>query len=174
MTLGVIVFALVAALVVGLLGALLFIVFCVGIALIILLPTLFFTTFLATFIWLWGVGAYYIVKKFNEKKIPGVHTGFVEGMTGSDGPLGDLGALKGGATSGNVQKSGENGEKGEKGEQKQLNGVTEKVPGGNKVGDATKASEGIKDKANPDQVTKTAKGATGGVTGAAPVSVPGT
>jgi len=80
MTVTVFVFALIAAILVGVLGALLFTVFCVGIALIVLLPTLFITTFAATFIFLWGVGAYYLIKWFNEKDIPGIHTGFVEGV----------------------------------------------------------------------------------------------
>ena len=80
MTLTVFVFALVAALLIGVLGALLFTAFCVGIALIILLPTLFITTFGATFVWLWGVGAYYLIKWFNQKEIPGIHTGFVDGV----------------------------------------------------------------------------------------------
>ena len=58
----------------GLLGALLFIVVAVGFALIILLPLLFFTTLVATFLWLWGMGTYYILKYFNKKDIPGLHT----------------------------------------------------------------------------------------------------
>lgn len=80
MTLTVFVFALVAALLIGVLGALLFTAFCVGVALLVLLPTLFITTFGATFIWLWGLGAYYLVKWFNQKEIPGIHTGFVDGV----------------------------------------------------------------------------------------------
>lgn len=72
MTLTVFVFSLIVALLVGVLGALLFTVFCVGVALIILLPTLFITTFAASFIFLWGVAAYYIVKWFNEKPVPGL------------------------------------------------------------------------------------------------------
>lgn len=59
-----------------------FTVVCVGIALIILLPTLFITTFAAAFIWLWGVGAYFIVKWFNKKEIPGIHKPLGEGMKG--------------------------------------------------------------------------------------------
>ena len=80
MSLTVFVFALVAALLIGVLGALLFTAFCVGIALLVLLPTLFITTFGATFVWLWGVGAYYLIKWFNQKEIPGIHTGFVDGV----------------------------------------------------------------------------------------------
>jgi hypothetical protein len=80
MTITVVLFALIAGLLVGLIGALLFIVFALGFALVILLPTLFFTTFAATFIFLFGLGAYYIVKWFNEKSIPGIHTPLTEGV----------------------------------------------------------------------------------------------
>lgn len=100
MTISVVIVAILAGLIIGLLGAVLFIVFAVGFALIILLPTLFIAASIATFIWLWGMGAYYIVKKFNEKKIPGIHTDFKEGVsdsikgqlsgiTGEGGPQGD-------------------------------------------------------------------------------------
>jgi len=85
MTVGVLAFSLVAALVVAVLGALLFSVFCIGVALIILLPTLFITTFAAAFIWLWGIGAYYILKWFNEKDLPGIHTGVAEGQLNQSG-----------------------------------------------------------------------------------------
>jgi hypothetical protein len=85
MTVGVAIFALVAALLIAVVRALLFIVFCVGVALIILLPTLFITTFAAAFIWLWGVGAYYILKHFNQTDIPGIHTGLDEGLVDQSG-----------------------------------------------------------------------------------------
>jgi hypothetical protein len=80
MTITVAIFAIIAALLIGLLGALVFIVFAIGFALIILLPTLFFTTAVATFLFLFGLGAYYIVKWFNEKEIPGIHTDLVGGI----------------------------------------------------------------------------------------------
>ena len=89
MTLTVFVFSLVAALLVGVLGALLFTVFCVGVALIILLPTLFITTFAASFVFLWGVCAYYIVKWFNEKSVPGIHTSLGDGVSEKAGGLTD-------------------------------------------------------------------------------------
>jgi hypothetical protein len=79
MSLTVLVFALLAGIIVGVVGALLFTVFCVGVALLVLLPTLFMTTFAACFIFLWGLGAYYIVKWFNQKDIPGIHTDVVGG-----------------------------------------------------------------------------------------------
>ena len=92
MTITVAVFALVAALLLGLLGALLFIALCVGIALIFVLPTLFFTTMVATFLWLWGVGTYYIVKWFNQKEIPGIHKP-LSTVLDSSGKNAQLGAL---------------------------------------------------------------------------------
>lgn len=66
LTVGVLVFSLVAALVVAVLAALLFTVFCVGFALLILLPTLFITTFTGVGVWLWGWGAYHVVKWFGS------------------------------------------------------------------------------------------------------------
>ena len=79
MSLTVLVFALIAGILVGVVGALLFTVTCVGIALLVLLPVLFFTTFAACFIFLWGLGAYFIIKWFNKKDVPGIHTGMGEG-----------------------------------------------------------------------------------------------
>lgn len=89
MTLTVFIFALLAGILVGVLGALLFIVAAVGFALIVLLPVLFFTTGAAVFIWLWGMGAYFIVKWFNQKDVPGVHTDLAGGLSKATG-LGDL------------------------------------------------------------------------------------
>ena len=80
MSLTVLVFALLAGILVGLIGALLFTVFCLGFALLVLLPTLFFTTFAASFIFLWGLGAYYIIKWFNQKEVPGIHTDLKGGL----------------------------------------------------------------------------------------------
>lgn len=85
MTITVVVFSLLGALLIGLLGALVFIVVTVGFALLILLPTIFITTFAAAFIWLWGVGAYYIIKWFNQKDVPGIHTSWKEGLSGLGG-----------------------------------------------------------------------------------------
>ena len=61
-----------------------FIVVAAGFALIILLPTLFFTTLVATFLWLWGMGTYYILKYFNKKDIPGIHTPLKDLAGGSE------------------------------------------------------------------------------------------
>jgi len=91
MTITVAVFALVAGLLVGLVGAVLFIAAAAGFALIILLPVLFFTTFAGVAVFLWGLGAYFIVKWFNQKEVPGIHTdveGGVSKQLGLDGLLG--------------------------------------------------------------------------------------
>ena len=80
MSITVLVFALLVGIIVGVLGAVLFTVFCLGLALIVLLPTLFITTFAGTFVFLWGLGAYYIVKWFNQKEVPGIHEGGKESM----------------------------------------------------------------------------------------------
>ena len=187
MTITVVVFALLAGLIIGLVGAVLFIVVCVGFALIILLPTLFLTTAAATFIWLWGIGGYYILKKFNKKEIPGIHTDMKGGpaglkeqlgaITGEGGPQGD--------PNGHEEKPAE-GEAKENGKPKEANGAP-KYPGGYKAG-AGKHMNGAADKVssvgkasgvdvgNPKEaadvgkqagkVTNAAQGVKGGVTGA--------
>ena len=195
MTITVVVFALLAGLIIGLVGALLFIVVCVGFALIILLPTLFFTTAAATFIWLWGLAGYYIIKKYNKKEIPGIHTDLksapeglreqLGALTGAGGPQGDP---NGDSNGGEKQANGgakENGAK-ENGKPKEANGAP-KHPGGYKGG-ATKQMNGAADKVgsagkasgvdvgNPKEaadvgkhagkVTNAAQGVKGGVTGA--------
>ena len=148
MTVTVFVFALLAALVIGLLGALLFTAFCVGIALLVLLPTLFITSFGAAFIWLWGVGAYYIIKWFNQKEIPGIHTGFVEGIMGKiDDNISQRsesaanGEAKDTHSHSQPKKLEPNPEhKSEKKTSHKSNGVAEKLPGVDKVGDLGKAT----------------------------------
>lgn len=64
-SLTVFIFALVVGLLVGLLGAVAFTLFAVGLALMVVLPTIFFTTMGATFLFLWGLGGYYILKWAN-------------------------------------------------------------------------------------------------------------
>ena len=96
LTIGVGCFALIAGLVIGLVGALLFIVAMVGVALVIVLPTLFVTTFAAAFIWLWGMGLYYIVKWFNEKPVPGIHTSLKDGIMKQSGLQGIQDSIMGG------------------------------------------------------------------------------
>ena len=99
MTITVVIFALLAGILVGLIGALLFIVFAVGVALLFLLPVLFFTTAAAVFFWLWGMGTYYIVKWFNEKDVPGIHTSVKEGAMQASG-MRDLPGLNGDSLTG--------------------------------------------------------------------------
>ncbi|KAF2181664.1 hypothetical protein K469DRAFT_740615 [Zopfia rhizophila CBS 207.26] len=69
-TLTVFVFSLIAALLIGLLAALLFTAFMIGVALLVILPTVFITTFAGSFLFLWGLGGYYILKWFNEGEVP--------------------------------------------------------------------------------------------------------
>lgn len=108
MSVTVFIFALLAGILVGVLGALLFVVAAVGFALLILLPILFFTTGAAVFIWLWGVGAYYIVKWFNQKDVPGIHSDAAGGLAKATG-LSDLPGLNG-TPLGNANASGESGD----------------------------------------------------------------
>lgn len=191
MTISVVVFALLAGLIIALVGAVLFIVVCVGFALIILLPTLFLTTAAATFIWLWGVGGYYILKKFNKKEIPGIHTDLKGGPGGLKEQLGAItgdGGPQGDPSGGEKQANGhaeENGAAKENGKPKETNGGP-KYPGGYKAG-ATKHANGAADKVgsvgkasgvdvgNPKEaadvgkhagkVTNAAQGVKGGVSG---------
>lgn len=178
MTITVFVFALVAALLIGVLGALLFTAFCVGIALLVLLPTLFITTFAGAFIFLWGVGAYYLVKWFNQKEIPGIHTSLTDMGKSSSG---EESAENGGAMEPRGdQKRLEEGHKEHKenkaANKKQPNGVLNKVPAVDKVGDVGKSTgldvggvSDVKKKADVGNVTKTAD--VGGVAGKLPGGV---
>ena len=186
MTITVVVFALLAGLIIGLVGAVLFIVVCVGFALIILLPTLFFTTAAATFIWLWGVAGYYIIKKYNKKEIPGIHTDLKDAPEGLREQLGALTGAGGPQGDPNGGEKQANGGAKENGKPKEANG-TPKHPGGykggaakqmngaaDKVGSAGKASgvdvgnpkEGADVGKHAGKVTNAAQGVKGGVTGA--------
>ncbi len=150
MTIGVLVFSLVAALVIGVLGALVFTVVCVGFALLILLPTLFITTFAGAFIWLWGVGAYYILKWFNKKDLPGVDGKMGESMGlpalgGGDGPREEGKAEKGKKEANGTPKKGHaNGSAGKTdgggADKAQVNGTVGKLAGGDKLGNVGKAT----------------------------------
>ena len=137
------------------------------------------------------MGGYYILKKFNKKEIPGIHTDIKDApagiqeqlgaITGQGGPQGDPnGAEK--DTNGGAK---ENGSPKENGKPKEANGGP-KHPGGYKGG-ATKHANGVADKvgsvgkasgvdvANPKEaadvgkhagkVTNAAQGVKGGVTG---------
>ena len=186
MTISVAVFAVIVAIIFAVLGSVLFILFWVGVALIFLLPTLFVTTGIATFVWLWGVATYYILKHFNEKPIPGIHTSLKDGIIdnlGADNEithqLADLtgqkiegsGEQKGAQERQEVEeqqqqkkktkKEGANEEAGDK----QKGGMNGHAPDpkkaadlGKHAGKATDAASGAKDKAS---------GATGTVTGVA-------
>jgi len=66
-SLTVFIFALVVGLLVGVIGAVAFTLFAVGLALMVVLPTVFFTTMGATFLFLWGLGGYYILKWANSE-----------------------------------------------------------------------------------------------------------
>jgi energy-coupling factor transporter transmembrane protein EcfT len=174
-TITVFVFSLIAALLIALLVALLFTVFMVGMALLVVLPTVFLTTMAASFIFLWGMGGYYILKWFGE---PG---GAADGEA-----IGDkLNSLTGGRLGFLMEGAKENsapndhlhggpkyeGEKGSKEEKQGLidgDGPAKDVT--KKVGDvtgtakgATKQLDGVKGKAGG--ATGTAKGAVSGVTG---------
>ena len=175
MTITVFVFALVAALLIGLLGALVFTVFCVGIALLVLLPTLFITTFAGAFIFLWGLCAYYLIKWFNQKEIPGIHTSFSDA---GKGLLGEESTSNGEAKEPRPEQKKLEGEHKEQksGEKKQLNGVAGKVPAADKVGNVGKSTglddgglADVKKKVDVGNVTKTAD--VGGVAGKVPGGV---
>jgi len=94
MSVTVAIFSLLAGIIVGVVGALLFTVFCLGVALIFLLPTLFMTTFAATFVFLWGLGAYYLMKWFDQKDVPDVNAGPTSAVTKQAG-LSGVPALNG-------------------------------------------------------------------------------
>lgn len=64
----VLIFSLLVGIILGVLAAVLFTVFCVGIALTIVLPVIMFTTAAACFLFLWGLGGYYILKWANGDK----------------------------------------------------------------------------------------------------------
>jgi len=69
-TITVFVVSLVAALLIGLIAALLFTVFMLLVSLFIILPTVFMTTIGATFLFLWGLGGYFVLKWFNDGETP--------------------------------------------------------------------------------------------------------
>lgn len=103
MTITVAILALVIGLLVGLIGAVLFILGAVGFSLAFLLPTLFLTTAAGVAIWLFGMGAYYIIKWFNEKEVPGIHKPLGESLQNSTGLSMDS------LTGGGAGKTEENG-----------------------------------------------------------------
>ncbi|KAL8923664.1 MAG: hypothetical protein Q9172_003015 [Xanthocarpia lactea] len=158
MTITVVVFSIIAALILALLAAVVFSVACVGFALIILLPTLFITTAAASFIWLWGVGAYYILKWFNKKEIPGIHKPMDDGLgnelgldalTGDKSPPPQPKKANGHAANGSANGHANEGKK--EGVTGKIDGATGKVPGVQKAPklDGVAKSTGV-DINNPD------------------------
>ena len=110
-TITVLVFALLVALIVAVLGVVVFTVLAVGFALLFLLPTLFFTTLAASFMWAWLAGGYYLLKKFNQKDIPGIHKPLgdslnLDALTGKGAPPGQS---NGGAKEDGEKKEGDGG-----------------------------------------------------------------
>lgn len=158
MTITVVIFSIVAALILALLAAVVFSVVCVGFALIILFPTLFITTAAASFIWLWGFGAYYILKWFNKKEIPGIHKPLGEGagnelgldaLTGNKAPPQPSEKANGHAVNGSANGQAKEGkEEGASGKPPKLDGATKHVPGGKQL-DGVGKSTGV-DTNNPD------------------------
>ncbi|KAL8690542.1 MAG: hypothetical protein Q9218_004040 [Villophora microphyllina] len=143
MTITVVVFAIIAALILALLAAVIFSVVCVGFALIILFPTLFLTTAGASFIWLWGVGAYYILKWFNKKEIPGIHKPLPGGVGGDmslDALTGDKAPPE--KANGHAANGSANGSANGQPKEGKKDGVTGKVPGAQKL-DGVGKSTGI-------------------------------
>ena len=111
------------------------------------------------------MGAYYLVKWFNQKEIPGIHTSLSDAGKGSSGeestgngqamePKGEPKRLEGGNKEHKEQKgSGK----------KEPNGVAGKLPAVDKVGDVGKSTgldvggaADVKKKADVGNVTKTA------------------
>ena len=102
------------------------------------------------------MGGYYILKKFNKKEIPGIHTDIKDApagiqeqlgaLTGQGGPQGDPNGAEKDADSGAKENGGpkENGGAKENGKPKEANGGP-KHPGGYK-GAATKHANGVADK----------------------------
>ncbi len=173
MTISVVIFAILAGLIIGLVGAVLFIVTCVGFALIILLPTLFFTTAAATFIWLWGLAGYYILKKFNQKEIPGIHVPLKEGMENQLGSSTGEGEPKpqanGGPKENEKQPNGGPKEEKKGAHGKGTNGAAERLTNAGKssgvdVGNPKEAADIGK---HAGKATNAAQGAAGGATNAA-------
>ncbi|KAL9596623.1 MAG: hypothetical protein Q9219_005660 [cf. Caloplaca sp. 3 TL-2023] len=166
MTITIVIFSIVAALILAVLAAVIFSVVCVGFALIILLPTLFITTAAASFIWLWGLGAYYILKWFNKKEIPGIHKPMGEGMDGElglDALTGDKAPPPSEKDSGQANGHAANGSANGHAKEGKKEGGTGKIPGRDKLEGVGK-STGI-DVNNPKEAADVGKiaGKTGNV-----------
>lgn len=183
-TITVFVFSLVAALLIGILVALGFTVLMVGTALLVVLPTVFLTTMAATFIFLWGLGGYYLLKYFNKGEspaAPGAAIGDkINSLTG-----GRMSFLMDTARGNEAKAAGEAKKEDEKdsAHSKDVKGKSSHsanggVPSanlGNASEQVSKAADGVTKHANAGGVPKklgnvtntagTAKGAIGGATG---------
>lgn len=166
-TITVFVFSLVAALLIGVLAALLFTVFMVGVALLVVIPTVFITTMGATFLFLWGLGGYYILKWFNEGESPAPE-GSAIGDTLNNLTGGRMSFLMDGARKKEAQGAGEKKSNGT------ANGgvpdVAKNADIGNVKDQATKNVDGVQKRVGKAtggaiNAVGTAKGAVGGVTG---------
>ncbi|KAK5279562.1 hypothetical protein LTR40_007623, partial [Exophiala xenobiotica] len=90
MTVSVFIFSILAGVLLGVIGGLMFAVPAMGLALLILLPVLFFTTAAAVFIWLWGVGACYVIKWLSQRGNPNPNPNSNPGMQQNDGKGGAI------------------------------------------------------------------------------------
>ncbi|SMQ53332.1 unnamed protein product [Zymoseptoria tritici ST99CH_3D7] len=137
------IFALVVALILALLGAVLFTLFCVGVALLIVLPTIMFTTFAATFLFLWGLGGYYILRWAN-----GDSRGSENGQASEGNAIGDkLNSLTGGRLTGFMEDArGQNAKKG-------IEGYNDRFtkPAGDKGDNSTATTTGSNAKSGANQ-----------------------
>jgi hypothetical protein len=168
-TLVVAIFSILVGLILGLLAAVLFIVFAVGVALAFVLPAVLFTTTAACFLFLWGLGGYYILRWANggdkpaEKGQKAVGD-YVNDVTG--GRLtGFMDAARDERAKGDISGYNDTHTKPKKPEDKpQQNGSVDKQAQ-EQLSKATKATgvDGVQSKA--DTVTGTAKGALSGATG---------
>ena len=190
-TLTVFIFSLVVALLVGLLVAIGFTLFMVIVALVILFPTVFFTTLAACFLFLWGLGGYYLLKWFNKGETPAAQGDAIgdklNALTG-----GRLDFIMGGARQEYPDHSGQNGKHDASPKQngkprklqdnpakssgvdfgKQADSIKNNANAGNVANQATKQAklDGVTKQAGVDGVTKktdtvtgTAKGLAGGL-----------
>lgn len=156
-SLTVFVFALVVALLVGLLVAVGFTVFAVVLALLVLFPVTFFTTLAASFLFLWGLGGYYIFKWFNRGDKPAPDGAAVgdklNALTG-----GRLDFVMGNARQKQIEGDKANGSPQANGKPK-ANGTPAKMPGGmgvndlKKHADISKHAEMVKKNANVGNAT---------------------
>lgn len=189
-TLTVFVFSLIAALLVGLLVALLFTAFMVGVALLVILPTVFLTTMGASFLFLWGLGGYYIFKWFNNESGEGSGKGGTSAIGDKLNSLtgGRIGFLMDDARKQDAKKENGTDDSSEKNGSAEKNASgkngsprTPKKLNANKAPDVGDAKDQVEKAANVDGVKKragnatntatnavgSAKGAVGGVTGLA-------